>query len=89
MKGSVIFKKGKVIYYGGNVKHSGDGEKKTYYEVEDIESEKIHIVIFEVTKNGVVASCDCISKSLHIDKPTFCSHILACIYKIYHEVKHR
>lgn len=74
-----ILHKAKQQYLNSALAKLTKGHKKIYIEIVDIESQKTHIVTLEQTPQGLIASCTCTLKSLHIDKPTFCSHIITGI----------
>ena len=88
-----VFSKAKQMYYSGNPKPIGTGiSGKEFFEVTDIDSEKVHQVTVEKNEDGTTAICDCSNQSLlrkenlKAGKQNFCSHILTVIYfKVYKE----
>jgi hypothetical protein len=82
-----IFKKAKTAYNNSYIQRTGTSAKNEYFDIKDAESEKWHMVKIETDANGTTATCDCMSKTFHVDKPTFCSHIIAVIYKKYFDTK--
>ena len=82
-----IWKKSKTQYQAGLVRKTGTGRKREYYECEDIESHKTHIVTIEIIENGTTLSCSCTNQSLHQPKGTLCSHMISTIMKKYFDTK--
>ena len=93
MTRKMVFRKAKQQYQSGFVRHTGTGKQKQYYEVEDIDSQKTHMVTIELTDKGLIFEDDCISRSLSGNKskgtysPHLCSHIISTIMKIYFDTK--
>lgn len=80
-----LWRKSKNHYQGGLVTPCGTSRTNEYFTCVDIESEKVHEVKLTQTPQGLTATCECMSKTFHVDKPTFCSHILSIImYKYFH-----
>jgi hypothetical protein len=87
MNKTIIFKKGKNQYYNQLIHKPQTSETKEYYNIRDDESQKTHQLIIEYTQEGIKLSCDCTFKSLQIDKPTLCSHMITLLLKKCGEVK--
>lgn len=82
-----LFRKAKIQHLMQNPTPGGSlnkkGLKKEYWNITDSESQKEHQVSLETDEKGTSANCDCTARSLHIDKPYLCTHIITLIlYKV-------
>jgi hypothetical protein len=82
-----LFIKSKNILYANSIEFVGSGRKKEYYKISSLETKENYEVTLETTEQGLQATCTCMSKTFHCDKPTFCSHILSVLFYKYGKVK--
>lgn len=78
---SRIFKEAYKIYQGGFLKVKETTNSSIIYEVEDLNSKKIHLVTlkYDFTAKTASIDCTCTIQALKSKHKPLCSHIVACI----------
>jgi hypothetical protein len=82
-----LFSKAKAQYLCSANAKIKKGHKKTYVEIQDIDSQKTHEVTIEQTSEGKVLDCPCMHQTYKVTRPVVCSHMITALMEIVRRTK--